>query len=117
MKRLLTALALFAVVAAAAYGTWPQAAINPLTLALPEDFAFTADVEERVDAGSYVYLRVRDAQGTSRWLAALSMSASAERRVHVQAYAKSDHFYSRRTGREFSPLFFASVTTLTQESP
>ena len=100
-----------------ALNTRSATAVNPLSMALATDLRFTGQVEERLEAGSYVYLHVRDDAGQDYWLAALRMSAAQGPRVSVQAYARADHFESRRTGRAFDPLYFASVTTPNPESP
>lgn len=91
---------------------------NPLSLARPIDERFEGVVEERLDAGSYQYLRVRDDLGAKRWVATLRRGASPAGRVSVHAFALADRFESKRVSHVFTPLSFGSVTvTPTQESP
>jgi hypothetical protein len=112
MKLLLTAPLLLVALAAGVLCERP--AINPLTLAQPTDERFTGQVEERLEAGSYLYLRVRDGH-EERWVATLRGTAAPSSTVAVHVFARSPRFQSRRLGRVFAPLSFGSVTTLTPE--
>lgn len=89
----------------------PRAGVlNPLSLASPIDERFEGVVEERLDAGSYQYLCVRDDLGTARWVATMRRGASPAGRVLVHAFARAERFESRRVAHVFSPLSFGSVT-------
>ncbi|QRK11080.1 hypothetical protein JQX13_14005 [Archangium violaceum] len=98
---------------AAAYTLWPERPSgNPLehyTLEPSARFGFTGLVEERLRAGSYLYLRVRDPAGAQHWVATLSSTASAADAVQVRIFARSEDFHSKRLGRDFSPLLFGTV--------
>jgi hypothetical protein len=78
-------------------------------------FGFTGHVEERLSAGSYLYLRVRDAAGAGHWVATLTSTASATDDVDVQIFARAEDFHSRRLGRDFSPLLFGTVRSRAPE--
>ncbi|MDI1434600.1 hypothetical protein [Polyangium sorediatum] len=85
---------------------------NPLvhyTLGPSARFGFTGHVEERLSAGSYLYLRVRDSAGARHWIATLTSTASAAEDVEVRIFARAEDFHSKRLGREFSPLLFGTV--------
>ena len=104
-----------AVVATSALATTSPSHVNPLSLAKPVDEQFAGVIIERVEAGSYRYLRVRDDAGLERWVATLGSSATSGR-VSVHAWARAEGFESKRTGRTFSSLSFGSVTPTTPES-
>ncbi len=92
-----------------------QTLVNPLSTASVVNSQFDGEVQERIEAGSYVYLRVLDEQGNSHWLATLRQFTVNSRQVSVHVFARAEQFESARTGRVFAPLLFASVTTPTQE--
>jgi hypothetical protein len=73
-------------------------------------FSFDARVEERVPAGGYLYLRVRDELGTTHWVATLRAFAPETDAVRVRVMARAEHFRSPRLGREFNPLLFAALS-------
>jgi hypothetical protein len=86
---------------------------NPfVTYALPVAgrSTFRGAVEERLSAGSYVYLRVRTETEGSVWVASLAAATprSAEE-VDVRVLGRAESFASRRLSRTFSPLVFAIV--------
>ena len=66
-------------------------------------------VEERVSAGNYVYLRLREPSGDESWL--VSLQATTPNAVDVRALivGRAGHFHSRQLQRDFSPLLFAAV--------
>ncbi len=76
MKFIIAAVALLLAVTSIVYAIQPPPSGNPLPKADVVDEQFTGEVEERIKAGSYVYLRVRDESGQSHWVAALSMLSS-----------------------------------------
>lgn len=85
---------------------------NPLSryaLAPSEQLRLTGVVEERLSAGSYLYLRVRAPDGSRHWVATLSATASRAAAVQVQVFARAEDFHSQRLGRDFAPLLFGSV--------
>jgi hypothetical protein len=88
-------------------------ALGPLQrYALPagERLSFDAVVVERLDAGSYGYLRVvRDDGSTSTWVATLRPSVEVGARVHVTAFGHTRDFDSHRLKRRFDDLHFAAV--------
>ena len=89
------------------------AAGSPLaSYALPEEGrrAFAAEVLERVPAGGYTYLRVREAGGAASWIATMGAGAEPGARVTVRILARAEKFRSRRLQREFAPLSFGFVT-------
>ncbi len=87
-----------------------NAATNPLTLATPVLEHFRAVVDERLAAGSYTYVHLRDATGTERWLATLSATDPGATQVTVDVFARLDRFESPRLGRTFSPLSFGRLS-------
>jgi hypothetical protein len=67
------------------------------------------EVIERVSAGPYVYLRLRERDGRSSWLVSLRATTPAADHVRALVVGQAERFHSRRLGREFSPLAFAAV--------
>ncbi|WP_164018606.1 hypothetical protein [Pyxidicoccus trucidator] len=93
---------------------------NPLTryaLDAASHYTLCGHVEERLPAGSYLYLLVRDATGAGHWVATLRSTASAADAVQVRVMARSEHFSSRRLGRDFAPLHFGAVSGATSCRP
>jgi hypothetical protein len=89
---------------------------NPLTrygLGAASRYTLCGQVEERLPAGSYLYLRVREATGDSHWVATLRSTAAATHQVEVKVMARAEHFASRRLGRDFAPLHFGAVSGVT----
>ncbi|HEU4408460.1 MAG TPA: hypothetical protein VFS43_24570 [Polyangiaceae bacterium] len=88
-------------------------ALGPLQrYALPaaERTSFDGVVLERLDAGSYGYLRVRrDGDAAPTWVVTMLPSVGVGARVHVKAYGRARDFDSRRLGRRFDDLYFATV--------
>jgi hypothetical protein len=106
---------------AAALTLWPERSSgNPLVRYALEPsarFGFTGRIEERLPAGSYLYLRVRDPAGARHWVATLSSTASAADEVQVRILARSEDFHSKRLGRDFSPLLFGTVRSAAPATP
>jgi hypothetical protein len=67
------------------------------------------EVIERVPAGPYVYLRLRESGGRTTWLASLRATTPPSHHVRALIVGEAAHFRSARLGREFSPLAFAAV--------
>lgn len=79
---------------------------------LSEPVRFDGRVAERLDAGSYAYLRVtRDGSGDA-WVVAVRPRVRAGDRIHVDAMGRAEGFTSKRLGRRFDELWFAAVRTL-----
>jgi hypothetical protein len=67
-------------------------------------------VEERIIAGSYVYLRLRTSEpDETLWVASLAATTPEARRVRVLVLGSAEHFHSRRLNRNFDPLLFGAV--------
>jgi hypothetical protein len=66
-------------------------------------------VIERLAAGPYVYLRVRDLEGNVEWYASLSATTPSATHVRALVVGRAARFESARLGRVFSPLSFAAV--------
>lgn len=93
----------------------PPAAPNPFVAhALPAAARRWREgiVIERIPAGPYVYLRLRQSGGESHWL--VSLRATTPRGDHVRALivGQAEHFHSQRLDRDFSPLAFAAVRSV-----
>jgi hypothetical protein len=88
-------------------------ALGPLPrYALPaaERGSFDATVVERIDAGSYGYLRVqRDGSAAPAWVVTMRPSVDVGARVRVTTFGHARDFDSRRLGRRFDDLYFAAV--------
>lgn len=97
----------------------PASAENPLArYALSEPTRLHGQVLERVPAGSYLYLRLRDDSGREHWVATLRATASSSDDVTVTVVSRAPSFTSKRLGRAFEPLLFGAVSsTPTKESP
>jgi hypothetical protein len=67
------------------------------------------DVIERVSAGPYVYLRLRERDGRVIWLVSLRATTPTADHVRALVVGQAKRFHSRRLGRDFSPLAFAAV--------
>jgi hypothetical protein len=71
--------------------------------------AWSGKVLERLNAGSYVYLRVARDGGAEAWVVTAEAIAPDAEKVRVRALRRVDHFDSKRLGRVFAPLFFGIV--------
>jgi hypothetical protein len=67
------------------------------------------EVVERLSAGPYVYLKLREPSGQLAWFVSLRATTPADSHVRALVVGRAQHFESRRLGRAFSPLFFAAV--------
>jgi hypothetical protein len=95
---------------------------NPLasSIALPagERFEVEGDVVERLEAGPYVYLDVRDGAGGRHWVASLAATVPAGAgRVRVTVLGRAAGFHSRRLARRFELLLFAVVQSNPEKVP
>lgn len=66
-------------------------------------------VDERLAAGPYVYLRLREPDGGETWLVSLKVTTPSQTRVRALVLGQADHFHSARLQRDFEPLLFAAV--------
>jgi hypothetical protein len=86
---------------------------NPFAVhALPPERQGWLDgwVEDRLAAGSYVYLRVRTtAPDGVTWVASLAMTTPNRRHVRILVLGRAGRFHSRRLRRDFQPLLFGVV--------
>lgn len=83
---------------------------NPLSShLLPAPTRFEGRVVERLDAGSYTYLRVARDGAPETWVVALGSRVKAGDHVRVDAVGRASRFHSKRLGRDFHELFFAAV--------
>jgi hypothetical protein len=73
-----------------------------------DDATWTGVVEERLDAGSYTYLAVRD-QAALRWVAVMGEGEAPGSNVLVHALGVRTDFHSARLDRDFAELVFATV--------
>jgi hypothetical protein len=79
---------------------------------LPSPVRFDGLVAERLEAGSYAYLRVTRAGEPDAWVVAMHPRAHAGVAVRIDAVGRARHFTSRRLGRDFDDLWFASARAL-----
>jgi hypothetical protein len=70
------------------------------------------EIVERLAAGPYLYLRLREAGGGSVWLVSLRATTPPSSRVRALVLGRAERFQSRRLAREFSPLLFAAVRSV-----
>jgi hypothetical protein len=66
-------------------------------------------VVERIAAGPYAYLRLREGNGREAWLVSLAATTPSAARVHALVLGRAERFHSRRLNRDFQPLLFAVV--------
>jgi hypothetical protein len=71
--------------------------------------AWSGRVLERLNAGSYVYLRVARDGAAPAWVVTAEAIAPDAENVRVRALRRVNHFESKRLGRAFAPLFFGIV--------
>jgi len=93
----------------------PVAASHPFARhALPQaDRHWIAGhVEERVLAGNYVYLRLRESSGNDSWLVSLKATTPTAPDVRALVVGRAAHFHSRQLERDFDPLLFAAVRSV-----
>ncbi|MCO4772070.1 MAG: hypothetical protein KDA24_18705 [Deltaproteobacteria bacterium] len=70
---------------------------------------FDGPVLEVLPAGGYTYLRVGSASEGARWVVVIAQDAAVGDDVAVRPYGQLSHFDSRRTGRTFDRLLFATL--------
>lgn len=81
---------------------------------IPSKERFEGAATERIEAGSYTYLRVRrDGSGDHVWVVTMGRSPKAGERVSITSFGEQRDFYSRRLGRTFNQLLFATVAPST----
>ena len=73
------------------------------------DTRYVGRVLERLDAGSYVYLRVDKPGSGPSWVVTAEALAPDTEHVRVHVVKRVESFASRRLQRTFSPLGFAIV--------
>ncbi len=75
-------------------------------------------VEESLAAGSYVYVRVRTAEGDV-WVASLAATTPRPppERARVLVVGSAERFHSRRLGRDFCPLAFGVIRADSKNLP
>jgi hypothetical protein len=96
--------------AASAPAAGPLGPLQQYALPQAERLSFDAKVVERLDAGSYGYLRVaRDDGAAPVWIATLRPSVEVGARVRVTTFGRARDFDSRRLKRRFDDLYFAAV--------
>ncbi|WAS91273.1 hypothetical protein [Nannocystis punicea] len=87
----------------------PAAAPNPFlapgTASAPQ--ALAGHIEERLVAGSYVYLAVRGGDGELRWAVVLGDAPPVGADVALTSTARRTDFHSPRLRRDFAELHFA----------
>ncbi|MFO0599370.1 MAG: hypothetical protein U0228_28945 [Myxococcaceae bacterium] len=113
MKRIALAItALTALLALIAWASPSNHPTNPLTdgSVTPELATLSGRVDERLLAGSYVYLHLIDASGTPHWLVTLDGPATRASLVTARLFARAERFHSARLHRDFESLHFASLT-------
>lgn len=85
---------------------------NPLATIVRDVSVFEARVEQRLDAGSYTYLALRDDDDGVRWAVTMGRGAPAGSRVRVRGMGRKVDFYSRRLSRRFADLTFGIVSRI-----
>ena len=75
----------------------------------PSESSWSGRVLERLDAGSYVYLRIEREGAQPAWVVTAEAIATDAERVQVRVLRRVDHFESKRLSRGFAPLFFGIV--------
>ncbi|MCY1059582.1 hypothetical protein [Nannocystis sp. SCPEA4] len=89
----------------------PAAAANPFAGAQPskQPQALAGRIEERLVAGSYVYLAVRGDDGELRWAVVMGAAPPVGADVALTSTARRTDFHSPRLGRDFAELHFAVI--------
>jgi hypothetical protein len=85
----------------------PAAPANPLAAITPEKQTITGRIEERLVAGSYVYLAVRGRDDALRWAVVMGDAPVEGADVVLTSMGRRPGFRSARLGREFDELHFA----------
>jgi hypothetical protein len=112
MKRTALAVSLVILLGVGVALARPAPGGNPLSrYGLAEPTLLHGQVLERVAAGSYLYLRLRDDSGLEHWVATLRATASSADDVNVTVVARAPSFTSKRLARVFEPLLFGAVSS------
>jgi hypothetical protein len=98
-------------------GDFINAEVSQAFEALASPFETSGVVVERVPAGAYLYLRLRDVAGTESWVVTLARAAPAVADVRVTVFARADTFSSKRLGRTFEPGWFGAVRAASTPTP
>ncbi|SFE65527.1 hypothetical protein SAMN02745121_05026 [Nannocystis exedens] len=86
----------------------PAPASNPLAGSMRTDpVPLSGVVEERLAAGSYVYLALRGDDGALRWVVLMGAAPAIGASARVVGVGRRENFRSPRLGREFAELHFA----------
>lgn len=80
---------------------------NPFATMKPDKQTIAGRIEERLAAGSYVYLAVRDRDDALRWAVVLGDAPAEGADVVLTSMGRHEGFRSPRLRREFSELHFA----------
>ena len=91
-------------------GAGAAARQSPLAGLQARSSSMDGSVAERLTAGSYTYLRIRDEAGVSRWIVTVGRGLPVGGRAHVATFGARDDFRSARLGRTFAHLEFGWVT-------
>ncbi len=92
---------------ATATASAPLTGPPPTTAPAPGDERFHGEVQERLAAGPYTYLRVATPAGP-RWV--VTMGAAPDGVVEVRNMGTHRNFHARRLGRDFEELVFGIVS-------
>jgi hypothetical protein len=85
-------------------------ASNPLAgLTRTDPVPLSGVVEERLAAGSYVYLALRGDDGERRWVVLMGAAPPLGATARLVSMGRRHDFRSPRLGREFAELHFAVV--------
>jgi hypothetical protein len=91
----------------------PRQATAPHPFAGPstasDSRAIAGRIEERLVAGSYVYLAVRDRDGELRWAVVMGAAPPLGADVALISTVRRTDFHSPRLRRDFAELHFATV--------
>lgn len=104
-----TLLVVAAITGAAVFATTLSRGGNPIARHATDPFTEQGLVLERLDAGSYRYLRLRTNAGFEVWVATLAATAPTADLVDVVVFARAHDFKSARLRRTFSELWFAAA--------
>ncbi|HVI04283.1 MAG TPA: hypothetical protein VM869_36595 [Enhygromyxa sp.] len=74
-----------------------------------EPRTFAGRVEATLEAGHYTYFLLQIGEGDERWVVVAGSEHRGAEQLTVEAFARQRDFASRRLGRSFPELYFASV--------
>lgn len=99
--------------APSAAGFQAEAPTNPFaasSLARNDRFVMTGEVTERLAAGMYSYVSVRNEDGRQHWIVSLAATSPAHAtRVSALIVGQAENFESRLLSRRFDALLFGVV--------